>query len=437
MSEITSLPATAIVQRAHRSAIKASEVAGAYLQRIEKYDHLIQAYETVDSEMVHAQAEWLDFQAKRGAQLPLHGVTVGVKDIIDVAGLPTIAGFEPYRDRVAEQDAAIAAALRAAGALILGKTHTTQFAVGDPAPTRNPWNLSKSPAGSSAGSGAVVPAGMAGIALGSQTAGSMLRPAAFNGAVGFKPTFNWFPVDGVLPLAWSLDHLGLYGAEVDDVALIYNVLTGAGAEQAVSAPVRPRIALLTEFIEMSSPEVAEHIQSVATVLDQAGATVVETTIPETFDYLFAVHQVIMAAEMAAVHSANLGRYTEHYGPRIRTGVEAGTLIPAAYLEQARRHRRALSAAFDEFMKGFDALLLPTVSTEACDRAETGDRRFQVPATLLGLPAISLPTALSSNDLPLATQLIGRKGTDRELLGLASWVAGIVPLIGRPDLDRLE
>lgn len=429
--------ATEIVQSIHGSELTSGNVADLFLNRIEEYDALIQAYETVDPEMVRAQAAWLDQQAQRGARLPLHGVPVAVKDIIDVAGLPTIAGFEPYRDNVAERDAAIVAALRSLGALILGKTHTTQFAVGDPAPTCNPWDLSKSPAGSSAGSGAAVPSGLAAIALGSQTAGSMLRPAAFNGAVGFKPTYGWFSVDGVIPLCWSLDHLGLYGAGVDDVALVYNALAGATDLQDAPATTAPRIALLTEFVEMSSPDVAAHIQDVAGRLREAGATVVETTMPETFEHLFAVHQVIFAAEMSAVHSANLSRHAEHYGPRIRAGVEVGSLIPAVYVEQARRHRRALAALFDRFLSGFDALLLPTVSTEACDRDATGDRRFQVPATLLGTPAISLPTGLSSNGLPLATQLIARRGAERELLRLASWLTDVVPLIDRPDLERLR
>jgi aspartyl-tRNA(Asn)/glutamyl-tRNA(Gln) amidotransferase subunit A len=437
MTMKAALRATEIVQSIHKRELQPTDVANTFLRQINEYDSLIHTYQTVDPDLVHFQAQWLDLQAQRGARLPLHGVPVGVKDIIDVAGLPTIAGFEPYRDHVAARDAAIVAALRSLGALILGKTHTTQFAVGDPALTRNPWNLSKSPAGSSAGSGAAVPAGMASIALGSQTAGSMLRPAAFNGAVGFKPTYGWFSLDGVIPLCWSLDHLGLYGATVDDVALVYNSLVATSGEPAIPVPNRPRIALLTEFLEMSSPDVASHVSNVAGRLEKAGATVVKTEMPESFEHIFAVHQVIFAAEMAAVHSANMSRYTEHYGPRIRAGVEVGSLVPAIYLLQARRHRRSLAAVVDRFLAGFDAVLLPTVSTQACDRAETGDRRFQVPATLLGTPAISLPTGLSPDELPLATQLIGRRGADRELLHLAKWIAGIVALIGQPDLDTLH
>lgn len=434
---MTALRATEIVNDVHSGTRTVVEIAGTFLDRIAEYDPILEVYATVEPEMVRAEARWLDEQAQRGARLPLHGVPVGVKDIIDVAGLPTIAGFEPYRDTVAGKDAAIVAALRSLGAFVLGKTHTTQFAVGAPAPTKNPWNLDKSPAGSSAGSGAAIPAGMAPIALGSQTGGSMLRPAAFNGSVGFKPTFGWFSLDGVVPLCWSLDHLGLYGATVDDVALVYDALLGLSGVPAVATPGRPRIALLTEFFDMSSPDVASHIQDVAGALEGAGAQVVQTTLPGTFDHVFAVHQTIFTAEMAGAHSANLARYPEHYDARVREGVETGNLIPAAYLLQAQRHRRALSALVDRFLQEFDALLLPTVSTEACERDETGDRRFQTPATLLGTPAISLPTGLGANGLPLATQLIARRGADRELLGLANWVSDVVPLIGSPDMERLR
>lgn len=433
MSEITDLTASDIVQQVHNRQLSVADVADAFLTRIERYDPVVQVYETVNPDLVRASAAWLDEQTSAGARLPLHGVPVGVKDIIDVAGMPTVAGFEPYRNAIARQDAGIVAALRAAGALILGKTHTTQFAVGDPAPTRNPWNLAKSPAGSSAGSGAAVPAGLATLALGSQTAGSMLRPAAFNGSVGFKPTFGWFPLDGVIPLGWSLDHLGLYSPTVEDVALVFSTLTG-------SAPVKTgapaRIALLTEFVEMSSPDVAAHIQDVAGALRSAGMTVVETTLPFEFDHLAAVHQLIMSSEMAALHSANLEEHREAYGPRIRAGIEVGSLIPAGYVLYAQRHRKVLAGKIAAFIAGYDALMIPTASTEACDREETGDRRFQVPATLFGLPAISLPTALSPNGLPLATQLIAARGRDRELLSLAQHVVEAVPLIGRPDLDSL-
>lgn len=430
------LQATEIVRGVHAGDLSVCDVATSFLDRIERYDGQIQAFATVDRELVEAQAAWLDAQATRGAKLPLHGVPVGVKDIIDVAGLPTIAGFEPYRNCVAQDDAAIVAALRSLGALILGKTHTTQFAAGGPAPTCNPWNLSKSPAGSSAGSGAAVAASMAAITLGTQTTGSVLRPAAFNGVVGMKPTYGWFSVDGVIPCAWSLDTIGLYGATVEDVALVFDSLVAA-EEPDLAAPVRSRIGLLTEFFDMAMPEVAEHVQDVAESLRAAGAEVVETSLPESFDHIAAVHYVVVAGESASAHGSNITRYREHYDESILDSADVRTLIPAGYVAHAQRLRRALTRLFDCYLSGFDAVLLPTVSTQACDRAsETGDRRFQLMATLLGTPAISLPTGLSDETLPLGTQLIARRGADRHLLSLASWAARALPSIGRPDLERL-
>lgn len=426
------MTAREVVNRVHRGSARAREVADAHLEHIEQHDEQIRAFQTVNPSMVRDEAEWLDSRRSAGARIPLHGVPIGVKDIIDVAGMPTIAGFEPYRDNIARTDAAIVSRLRTLGAVMIGKTHTTQFAVGDPAPTRNPWNLEKSPAGSSAGSGAAVPAAMAPVTLGSQTAGSMLRPASFNGCVGFKPTYGWMPLDGVLPLCWSLDHLGFYTANVDDATLVYTSLTGTD-DVGSNAPKHPRIGLLTEYLELSDEPVATHVREVAGSLEQAGAIVEEVGIPIPFDDIFAVHQVIFSAEMAAVHSENLNHYPDDYGPRIKTGVEAGSLIPATYLLRAHRLQRKLMTQIDAWLRRYDAVMLPTVSTEACDRAETGDRRFQVPATLLGLPAISLPTGLGPGGLPLGTQLIARAGDEAGLLGTAALVEKVHGLIGRPML----
>jgi aspartyl-tRNA(Asn)/glutamyl-tRNA(Gln) amidotransferase subunit A len=429
------MSATAIVSGVHEGEFTAADVAAVHLDQINQYDEALRAFASVNQRLVRAQADWLDRQRDAGARLPLHGVPVAVKDIIDVAGLPTIAGFEPFRGNIARQDAAIVARLRSLGALMLGKTHTTQFAVGDPAPTRNPWNLEQSPAGSSAGSGVAVPAGMSPIALGSQTAGSVLRPAAFNGCIGFKPTWGWISMEGVLPLAWSLDHLGLYASTVEDLSLIYHSLLEQGPAQRRADKRPPRIGYLSEFSGMSQPAVAGHIQHVAEKAVEAGGSVVETRLPVSFEDLFSVHQVIFAAEMASVHIENVREHPEDYGPRIRDGVEAGALISAVDLMQAQRLQRRHIQTIDSWFGSFDALLMPTVSSEACDRAETGDRRFQVPATLLGLPAISLPTGMSQNGLPLGIQLIGRANRDDELLEVARWLTDVVPLIGRPPLEH--
>jgi aspartyl-tRNA(Asn)/glutamyl-tRNA(Gln) amidotransferase subunit A len=432
MTVQTGISAAEIVRGVHSGTFSVTEVVDAHLKRIEHVDRDIQAFATVNEELSRHDAAALDATRRAGANLPLHGIPIGVKDIIDVAGWPTVAGFEPYRGRIAQQDAEIITRLKSLGAVVLGKTQTTPFAVGDPAPTRNPWNLAKSPAGSSAGSGAAVPAGMVPIALGSQTAGSMLRPAAFNGSLGMKPTYGWMSLDGVIPLCWSLDHLGLYAGSVEDMSLVYGAVTGTEID-VIERPSIPRIGLLTSFLEMSDTAIADHLEEIASTLGDAGAVIERATFPVSFDDLFAVHQVIFGAEMAAVHSANLAHHRDAYGAKIRAGVEVGSLIPASYLLHAQRLQRRYIDMIDAWMSRFDALLLPTVSTEACDIVETGDRRFQIPATLLGLPALSLPTGLGPTNLPLGTQLIGRAGADASLLKLAQWLEEQVPLIGRPDL----
>ncbi len=432
MNTTAGMTARALVESIHHGEMSVSRVADDHLGRINQVDGQVRAFATVDADLVRAEAQALDTRLRAGARLPLHGVPIGVKDIIDVAGLPTIAGFEPYRGTIARTDAEIIARLRALGALMIGKTHTTQFAVGDPAPTRNPWDQTRSPAGSSAGSGAAVPAGMVPVALGSQTAGSMLRPAAFNGSVGFKPSFGWMPLDGVIPLSWSLDHLGIYTADVSDMALIYRSLKQLPTDR-VTSDRPPRIGMLTEYLDMSEPSVAEHVRSVAATLVGAGATVIETAWPVSFDDLFAPHQVLFSGEMAAVHSANLLRYPDEYGVKIRAGVETGSLIPGTYLMQARRLQRRHARLVNNWMRDFDAVVFPTVTTEACPIAETGDRSLQVPATYLGMPAMSLPTGLGPDNLPIATQLIGRSGSEDRLLDVAEWITRQWPLIGRPQL----
>jgi aspartyl-tRNA(Asn)/glutamyl-tRNA(Gln) amidotransferase subunit A len=431
MSVHAGMSATEIVASVHDGSRTVREVLDFHLSQIERFDEEVKAFATINQDLARDSADSLDLLRDNGARLPLHGIPVGVKDIIDVAGLPTIAGFAPYRDRIANRDAEIVARLKSLGALVIGKTHTTQFAVGDPAPTRNPWNLEKSPAGSSAGSGAAIPAGMAPVTIGSQTAGSMLRPAAFNGAVGFKPSFGWMPMGGVIPLCWSLDHLGLYAGNVEDVSLVYRNLAGSSGEHD-SPNRRPRIPLLTEYLEMSEPYVSDHLRQLARSLEHEGAIVEEVNLPVSFQSIFAPHQVIFAAEMAAVHAVSISKHRDHYSPKIRTGVEAGSLIPATYLLHAQRLQRRLMREANEWLGYWDAALLPTVSSEATDSSETGDRRFQIPATLLGLPALSLPTGLGPTGLPLGTQVIGRAGSETELLGLASWITGVTGLIGRPS-----
>jgi Asp-tRNA(Asn)/Glu-tRNA(Gln) amidotransferase A subunit family amidase len=421
-----------MVTRIQQRQVSAHEWVSACLDQIDQIEPWLHAWVHVDRAAALRAAGALDERSARGAVLPLQGLPFGVKDIIDVEGLPTEAGFSPYRERAARRDAPIVAKLRALGAIPLGKTHTTQFAFSDPAPTVNPYDPDHTPGGSSSGSGAAVGARTVPLALGTQTAGSVLRPAAYCGAVGLKPTFNWFTRAGVLPLAWSLDHLGLITQTARDAALVYGALVDDPSATATQ-PAPPRIAVIDEFGERSEPEVAAHQHDVRARLSDAGAEVVNIRLPFDLDLLLAVHHLIMQVEVAEVHRAQVAEMRDAYGPAIPSEVDSGALIPAVYDQKARRLRGVLGREVDALFDTYDALLLPTASNVAPPRVlgSTGDRTFQAPWSLLGTPAITLPTGVGAHGLPIGTQLIGRRGADAALLRLAAWAETTLGLIAPP------
>jgi len=430
MSERPAFSLCGLVSQVKERRLHASELVAACLERIERLEPRLRAWAFLDRHGSQREAEQLDRLAAAGTVLPLHGIPVGVKDIIDVAGMPTVAGFEPYRGRVASADAPIVARLRALGAVILGKTHTTQFAFADPAPSVNPWHAGRTPGGSSAGSGVAVAARMVPVALGTQTAGSVLRPAAYCGAVGFKPSYGWFSTAGVVPLAWSLDHLGLLTCTVEDAALSYVALLEHRVDFALQLRP-PRLVLLAEFLDRSEAVVREHVLGLAQRFREAGAVVEERRLPVDLDLLLAVHHVLMTSELAAAHHRNLRRYAGYYGPRLRAAVEMGQLVPAALELHARRIRARLTRVIDEFLRQADAALLPTVPAPAPGRETTGDRSFQAVWTLCRTPSISLPSGLSPDGLPLAIQLVARQEHDRALLQVAAWCERVLPRLPEP------
>src|SRR5215813_3872286 len=265
-------------RRIRDGKITATALLEACLDRIRALDGPLRAWTHVDQDGARGVARERDAETRAGrVRGPLHGVPVGIKDIFDVAGMPTTGGARPWRHRRATEDATAVARLRAAGAIIVGKTATTEFAYRDPAPTRNPWNLGHTPGGSSAGSGAAVAARMISLASGSQTVGSVLRPAAYNGVVGLKPTHGLVPVDGVIPLAWSLDHVGVLARSVTDAGLALGVLMGRVFDPVAARA--PRLAVAGELIARCEPATAAQIQVVIDRLARAGASIVEAKLP--------------------------------------------------------------------------------------------------------------------------------------------------------------
>ncbi|HYY05414.1 MAG TPA: amidase, partial [Candidatus Limnocylindria bacterium] len=301
------------------------------------------------------------------------------------------------------------------------------------APTRNPWNLAHTPGGSSAGSAAAVAARMVPLALGSQTVGSVLRPAAYCGVVGFKPTHDLVSTAGVIPLAWSLDHVGLFARGVADVTLAFAVL--ARRDIAAEPGGRPRLALAPELLRRASPEVAAHVQATADALARAGATLTEVKLPGSFDGIHAAGQTVLESEAAAFHEPRFAKHADQYGPEMRKLVARGLTISAVTYLHANRARLAFRAEVMGLLAAHDALLSPTAPAPAPEGlASTGDASLCAPWSFAGVPAISLPSGLAPSGLPLAVQLVQAAGASARLLSVAAWCERQLAFARSPGLN---
>ena len=422
------------------------------LARIDALDSDLKAWVTIDREEVLETARKRAIAADWGGQLgPIHGVPVGLKDIFYTGGMLTACGSKVYADFVPEFDATSVAKIKEAGGIILGKAVTTEFATSDPSPTRNPWNLEHTPGGSSSGSSAAVAARMVPAALGSQTGGSTCRPAAYNGIVGLKPSYGRISRYGVVPVSWSLDHVGILTRTVADAALMLNVLSDEDDNDPgslrvpvpdfsqqmleVSSKRAPRIGLVRDYFEdYASPEMWAHTEEVAQRLETAGAEVMEVNLPECFAHAHSMQRIVMNVECAAFHQANHRIRAADYGPRIRAGIEMGLIIPPATYLKALRLRREFRAAMNEMAQQADVLMMPATPEPAPrDLNTTGDAAFQSPWTAAGLPTIVVPSGLSDMGMPMAVQFAGPFAEEGRLLGAAHWCEQVVGINeGPPD-----
>src|SRR6266851_7557301 len=321
-AELAALGLREVTEAIRAGTVSPVDLVDACLARIRALDGELRAWAHVDGSEALATARERLAEARAGTlRGPLHGVPVGVKDIFDVAGMPTTGGAKPFAHTRPGVDAPAVARLRTAGAIIVGKTVTTEFAYRDPAPTRNPWNQGHTPGGSSAGSAAALAARMVPLALGSQTVGSVLRPAAYCGVVGFKGTHGLIPTEGVVPLAWSLDHVGVFARAVADVALAAGVL--AGRPLAGPAPRPPRLALAPELVERATPETAAEVRATAARLARAGATIEEVKLPASFAGVHAAGRAVLEVEASAYHEELYRVHAAAYRPRTRELIAGG------------------------------------------------------------------------------------------------------------------
>jgi aspartyl-tRNA(Asn)/glutamyl-tRNA(Gln) amidotransferase subunit A len=437
MAELYELTAHEAAERIRRGQLSPVALVESLLHRIDALEPKIQAWVTVDRAGAMATARQLEQEAQRGDfRGPLHGVPVGVKDIYYTAGLKTTCGSRIFSDFVPAYDATAVARLKQAGAIILGKTVTTEFATADPGPTRNPWHLEHTPGGSSSGSAAGVAARMVPLALGSQTGGSIQRPAAYCGVFGLKPSHGRVSTYGVFPVSWCLDHMGPLARSVADCALALQVLAGHDPldPSSSTAPVPdylqavqraerpPRIGLVREFyLERADAELRRHVEDVADRLARAGAAVEEVKLPESFRAVLAAHRVIMQVEAAAVHAALFRQHAALYRPKLRATIETGMLIPGAYYIQAQRLRRIFRQDMSQLLERVDVLLAPAAPGPAPrDLTTTGDPSFNSPSSFAGLPAITIPSGLNAAGLPLAIQFMGQAWDEERLLAAARW-----------------
>lgn len=409
-----------------------SEVLETSLRRIAAVELQVQGWCVVDHEGALAQARVLTQEAKGGKlRGPLYGVPVAIKDVIDVAGLPTRAGSATRAHAPPSGiDAQVVAQLRGAGVIILGKAHTTEFAYFDgPPPTRNPWNLAHTPGGSSAGPAAVVAAGMVPLSLGTQTAGSVSRPAAYCGIAAFKPSTRAWAAFGVVPFAPAFDTVGVFGHRVADAVAAARVLMPPflGEDDGVPA-VRPlRIGVVDDAVlKNASAVVAQSMDTAVRKLRDAGVDVQPQASPVRFGEIIGHHRVVTEYELARVHP-DLATTEQHVAPALRDAVRRGQAIEEAAYHEALR---ALATAAEQFwraMRGFDALLFPAAPDIAPVGMKTGDPSFIIPFTALGGPIVSVPIVVAPSGLPLGLMLMGAPGTDRTIAAIAERLAPAIEL----------
>lgn len=411
--------ATEAARRIAAGTLTAEAYAAACLDRIAACEPVVRAFVSLDPGAVLRAARALDAGPYRG---PLHGIPFAVKDVIDTACAPTEMNSPLWSGHRPRMDAACVALARSAGGVMLGKTVTAEFAYVTPGPTANPHNPAHTPGGSSSGSAAAVAAGMVKLAIGTQTGGSVLRPASFCGVVGLKPSFGIVPRAGMKLMADSLDTIGVLASTVEDAALFLDVLSGEVPAPLPDLPTAPRIGLCrTHLWDLAAPSAQAAVDDAARRLEAAGATLREVSLPPDFTALTEARVVINDHEIARNLAAEW-RCRERLSDRLARTVAAGRAIPRADYVAALTAAESARLRFPEVMAGCDALLVLGAAGEAPEGlGSTGDSRFQGLWTLLHGPAVGLPTYRGPQRLPIGIQLVAPRFADRRLLAVAHWV----------------
>jgi Asp-tRNA(Asn)/Glu-tRNA(Gln) amidotransferase A subunit family amidase len=432
---IDHLTASEAISRLTAAEFSSLELAQACLERIGQREKTVAAWQYLDANQVVNQAITCDRTRAAGAPLgALQGIPVAIKDLCATADMPTGWGTSIHAGQQLNYDAAVVERLRAAGAIIMGKTVSTEYALARAGKTKNPHHPNHTPGGSSSGSAAAVADRMVPIAIGTQTGGSVLRPAAYCGVLGFKPSFGTVSRFGVMPVCRDLDHVGVFARSLADIALLCSVLMGTdgrdpdclGAMVPTDLPDlgrSPRLGFVrTSAWHEVEAEAQDALVDSLEMLAQAGATITEVSMPSAWEEYLATIDVLMACGAAVNHGPDYDRHGEAFSPQLRQVIERGRAYGSLAYGAARQAVVNYSVALAPIWAEFDALVTPVTTGPAPEGLHnTGSFKFCGPWTLLGVPALSIPVGRAENQLPLAIQLVVGRGADWHLLAVADWV----------------
>jgi Asp-tRNA(Asn)/Glu-tRNA(Gln) amidotransferase A subunit family amidase len=442
MYDLSNLTISEASKYVRQGVITPHDLVKSVINTIDRLEPTIKAWVTVDRRRALETARRYTAELDKGIiRGPLHGIPIGIKDIFYTSNMKTTAGSKINSNFIPDYDATTIKRLKKSGAIILGKTTTTEFAYSDPAPTRNPWNIEHTPGGSSSGSAAAVASGMCLAALGSQTMGSTIRPAAFCGIIGIKPTYGLISRYGVIPLSWSLDHVGVFTRSVEDSALLLEVLVGYDSNDATTLckaiPFyrkslekndQPLIGFIRDFYyENADSEVWKNTEETIELLKLRGAKIKEIHFPKSFKASYAAHRIIMKVEAASFHEITFKDRLEDYGPKIKELIASGLLISGTTYLRAQRLRNQFREEMLKIMAGVDCVLTPAAPTPALKGLEnTGDPSFNAPWTFIGAPSITIPSGVTEKTrLPLGIQIVSKPFCEEKLLAIAQWCERII------------
>lgn len=432
MSELYKLSARTIVSLIRNKKLKSTEVMEALIGLSNQFDDKLKVWETFDPQLALENSKSIDSNMAKGFdEYSLLGVPVGIKDIIYTKDQLTTFGSKIYSQFIPKYDATVVRLLKQAGSVIMGKTVTTEFAYMDPPPTLNPWDSECTPGGSSSGSAVGVASGIFPIALGTQTAGSVVRPAAYNGVVGLKPTFGLISRYGIMPFAWSLDTVGVFARWVDDVIMLFEQLAKFDKRDSSSVEITDmdnidkimpaRIGVMPKLLELAEDETRGNFLRIINKLADDGNQIVEIDSGVDIHDLLHAHRIVMASEVASLHKDKFKSNFDKYGVNIRNLIEIGMLTSSVHYIKSQRLRKKFASAIKKEFSKVDVIFTPSTPKPAPrDLTSTGDPMFQIPWTTGGFPSITIPTSLSKDRLPIGTQIVANQFDDWSLLSYAKW-----------------